>query len=279
MRLPNVRLLLALSLLAASLWGCSGEDPNTGKTVLVLKHGKIEGDPEAFKRILARFERNNPAIRVIDETLPSSTDEQHQFFIINLEGRNADFDVFALDVIWVPEFARAGWLRDLSGLLPPKEREEFFPAAMQAVTMEGKVYAVPWYIDAGLLYYRSDLLKKYGFRPPRTWDELVRTAQYITAREKGMYGFLWQGKQDESLVCNALEYMWANGGEIISGDRPVLASPQNAEALQFMRDLIEKYRVTPALVTTANEEACRQIFGNGKAVFMRNWPYAYEALR
>ena len=147
---------------------------------------------------------------------------------------------------------------------------------MEAVTFEGKPYAVPWYIDAGVLYYRKDLLQKYGFLPPTTWAELVSTAQTITAEEKGLYGFIWQGKQYEGLVCNVLEYMWSNGGEVMREGKPVLFSPENIYALNFMKDLIIKYKVTPPLVTTAIEEPTRHIFGNGQALFMRNWPYAWN---
>jgi multiple sugar transport system substrate-binding protein len=276
LKLPALLLLVSLVSFVACKRNGGGEP---GKVNIVFKHGKIEGNPGEFQGILDTFEKRNPEIHVIDEMLPSSTGEQHQFYIINLEGRSTDFDVFSLDVIWVPEFARAGWLLDLSPSLPAEERKKFFPAAMEAVTVEGKIFAIPWYIDAGVLYYRKDLLAKYGFSPPETWYDLVRIAQHITKRQPELYGFLWQGKQDESLVCNALEYIWSNGGDIFQGDEPTLATPANAEALNFMRDLITKYKVTPPLVTTAGEEVTRQIFGNGRAVFMRNWPYAYEVLR
>jgi multiple sugar transport system substrate-binding protein len=269
-------LLLALALFSLS-GGCtsSGRDESAAG-VVVFKHGKIAGDPAAFRRLLDRFEREHPGITVRDETLPSSTDEQHQFYVINLEGGSRDFDVLSMDVIWVPEFARAGWLTDLGGMLPKSDRDKFFPGPMKAVTFEGSVYAIPWYIDAGVLYYRKDLLDRYGFRPPATWDELVRTAQYITKREPGLYGFIWQGKQYEGLVCNALEYFWGNGGRILEDGKVVIDSAQNVRALGFMRDLIAKYGVTPPLVTTATEEPTRHIFGSGRAVFMRNWPYAWN---
>ncbi len=247
-----------------------------GAVTIVFKHGKIAGDPLLFRKLIERFEERNPDIKVKDETLPASTDEQHQFYVINLKGGSADFDVLSMDVIWVPEFAKAGWLRDLSRLLPEAEREEFFPGPMEAVTYEGRIYAIPWYIDAGLLYYRRDLLEKHGLRPPRTWHELVRTARYVMEREPGLYGFIWQGKQYEGLVCNVLEYFWSNGGDVIRNGRVVIDSPANREALQFMVDLIRKYKVTPPLVTTAIEEPTRHLFGSGKALFMRNWPYAWN---
>ncbi|MDH5769486.1 MAG: ABC transporter substrate-binding protein, partial [Nitrospirota bacterium] len=241
---------------------------------MVFKHGKIAGDPELFRQIIDRFEIENPGIKVKDEVLPASTDEQHQFYVLNLEGKSPEFDVLSMDVIWVPEFARARWIKDLSHLLTDVERSDFFPGPMQAVTYRGRVYAVPWYIDAGVLYYRKDLLRKYGFPPPKIWQELVTIAQSIIMREPDMYGFIWQGKQYEGLVCNVLEYFWSNGGDILEEEKLVLNSSENISALQFMRDLIVKYRVTPPLVITAIEEPTRHIFGNGKAVFMRNWPYA-----
>jgi trehalose/maltose transport system substrate-binding protein len=275
-RLSKLFLLLIGCLL---ITGCSesGINPqNTGATIIVFKHGKITGDPALFEKLIDRFEKENPGIKVKDEILPSSTDEQHQFYVINLEGKSPDFDVLSMDVIWVSEFARAGWLKDLSHLLPEGEINDFFPAAIEAVTYEGRVYAIPWYVDAGVLFYRKDLLMKYGFTPPETWQDLVKAAQFITAREPGIYGFIWQGKQYEGLICNALEYFRSDGGEILKNGKAVIDSPENIFALHFMRDLIVKYKVTPGFVTTAIEEPTRHIFGSGKALFMRNWPYAWN---
>jgi multiple sugar transport system substrate-binding protein len=274
-----MNLLVLILLIPASislLGGCSRERPRQTATVsLVFKHGRIAGDPEAFEEILRGFEAENPGIRVRDEILPSSSDEQHQYFVINLEGGASDLDVLSMDVIWVPEFSRAGWLRDLSPLLPPDRRGDFFRGPIDAVTQDGGVFAVPWYIDAGILYYRKDLLELYGFDPPGTWDELVREATAITRAEPGLYGFLWQGKQYEGLVCNALEYIWSYGGDILRDGRAVVDSPENRLALAFMRDMIYRYRITPEFVLTSTEEPVRRIFGEGKAVFMRNWPYAW----
>ena len=274
--------ILAVILIAFSLsvTGCTKTPENgTGERVVVFKHGKIAGDPRLFRQLLDRFEAEHPGVRVKEETLPASTDEQHQFYVINLEGKSSDFDVLSMDVIWVPEFARAGWLRDLSDLFPAEERENFFPGPVQAVTYGKRVYAIPWYIDAGLLFYRKDLLDKQGFSPPKTWQELVSTAQKITRRGTDVYGFIWQGKQYEGLVCNVLEYFWGNGGDVIREGRSVINSPSNIQALTFMCDLITRYGVTPPLVTTAIEEPTRHLFGGGRALFMRNWPYAWNVFQ
>ncbi|MFZ3065572.1 MAG: extracellular solute-binding protein [Nitrospirota bacterium] len=133
MAAKTTAIILAIFLFFYSA-GCVQKDKGKNEAVLVFKHGKIAGDPELFRQLLDRFEKENPDIKVNDETLPASTDEQHQFYVINLEGKSSDFDVLSMDVIWVPEFARAGWLRDISHLLALKEREEFFPGHMDAVT-------------------------------------------------------------------------------------------------------------------------------------------------
>lgn len=270
------RLLVGLLCLLSLGTGCpGGQDRAPERTVVVFKHGKIAGDPAMLRALLDRFEVAHPGTTVRDETLPASTDEQHQYYVISLEGKSAAFDVLSMDVIWVPEFARAGWLAEVGDLIAGEE-QEFFPGPMAAVSENGRTYAVPWYIDAGVLYYRKDLLQKHRRAVPATWHELVETAKAITAKEPGVYGFLWQGKQYEGLVCNTLEFLWSNGGDVLIDGRPALSSPQNVEALRFMRDLITVHGVTPPLVTTVIEEPTRHLFGGGKVLFLRNWPYAWN---
>ena len=245
------------------------------RTTIVFKHGRIPGGTELFRDLLASFEAQNPDLQVKDEELPSSSDEQHQFYVINLEAGSPAFDVFALDIIWIPEFVRAGWLRPLRALVPAAEEEEFFPGALFAGKSGQDVYAIPWFMDAGLLYYRKDLLAAYGFPVPQTWEDLVGTAKAVGDKEN-IYGFVWQGKQYEGLVCNALEFIWSNGGAVLKDGEIVLDSESNRAALTYMHDMIYRYQVTPQFVSTLTEESSRRIFGNGRAVFMRNWPYAWS---
>lgn len=274
------RILGVAAAAAAALAGCAPRDdapPDEAADAveIVFRHGKVVGDPEPVTRLLRRFEVEHPGLRVREETLPAATDDQHQLYALALEGHAADFDVLAMDVIWVPEFARAGWILPVDDLLPAEARAAFFPGPIEAVLFEGRAYAVPWYVDAGLLYYRRDLLDAAGRAPPRTWDELVATARTIVAKRPGMHGYVWQGKQYEGLVCNALEVLWSAGGDVLAGDRVVLASAPNAAALGFLRDLIGPRGASPPFVASMTEEPARRIFGDGRAVFLRNWPYAW----
>jgi multiple sugar transport system substrate-binding protein len=269
--MPTNRVLASLCLFLSSCLPTTDQASAPASTVLVFKHGKLSGDPRVLSDILRDFEQAHPGVAVREEILPSSTDQQHQFYVINLEGKSVMFDLLAADTIWVQEFARAGWIRPVDQALPALDREEFVAGAIEAATFNNGLYAVPWYVDAGVLFYRRDLLDRYGVRPPTTWPELARITRVILDGERNpdLKGFLWQGKQYEGLVCVALEFIRGHGGGLLD-DHTLLSE----EALGFMRALVEE-GLSPSFVATADEEATRHLFGSGRAVFMRNWPYAW----
>jgi multiple sugar transport system substrate-binding protein len=271
---------LAALVLAAVLaaGGCTERDRGPAGATLVFKHAKILGPTDPIPGLLREFERRHPGVRVESEPLTWTSDEQHQFYVINLEGATPTFDVLMLDVIWVPEFARAGWLLDLSPWVTREELSPHFPAAVTASTWGGGVWGMPWNMNAGVLYYRADLLGKHGLAPPRTWEEMVEQAERVRAAEADprLDGILWQGKQYEGLVCNVLEHLWASGTRLLDDDGRVLPDPERAgAALGFMRGLMER-RVSPGWVTAGDEELTRRAFGDGRAVFLRSWPYALD---
>jgi multiple sugar transport system substrate-binding protein len=226
--------------------------------------------------LLRDFEQRHPGILVREELLPADSDRQHQYYAMNLDGGKAPFDLLGIDMIWAQEFAKAGWIAPLDEVLTPAERDEFFPGPIEAATFQGRLYAVPWYVDAGVLYYRRDLLNRHGLEPPRTWLELVRVAKLVLDAEQdsALAGFLWQGKQYEGLMCVTLEVLRSNGTDLWTGDR------DRAEyGLRFLRETISTYGITPLSTSMADEESTRLIFGEGHALFMRNWPYAWSLLQ
>jgi multiple sugar transport system substrate-binding protein len=190
----------------ALLAGCAERAPAPGIT-LVFKHSRIFGPVDPIPVLLRQFEASHPGVRVRSETLPAASDDQHQFYVVNLEGQSTGFDVMMLDLIWVSEFARAGWLVDLTSRVPGNELGAFFPSAVRAGSHAGRVWALPWNMNVGFLYYRADLLAKYGLQPPETWDELIAHTRRVREGERDprLDGYVWQGKQYEGLVCNVLE--------------------------------------------------------------------------
>jgi multiple sugar transport system substrate-binding protein len=272
-------LLAALPVLLALIASGCGERAAPGAPVtLVFKHAKILGPADPVPGLLRRFEALHPGVRVQSEALTWSSDEQHQFYVINLEGGSPAFDVMMLDVIWVPEFARAGWILDLTAFVPAAERDAHFPTAIEPAVQDDRLWALPWFMNVGLLYYRSDLLAKYGFKAPETYDELVRQVQQIRAGERDprLDGFLWQGKQYEGGMVNVLEALWANGARLLDDAGRPFPEPERArESLAFLRGLIES-GVSPGWVTAADEELTRRPFGDRRAIFLRSWPYALD---
>lgn len=251
-----------LYVLTGSL-GCVSISQEAEPLTLVFKHPRLLSREEPLRALLDKFRQAHPSVRVREEVLPSSSDQQHLFYVTNLEAEVADFDVFALDVIWVPEFRRAGWLHELTPYLSPAELEDFLPASLEPAMFNRRLYAVPWFADAGVLYYRKDLLDRYGFRSPHTVAELVDIARDILQLEQNptLTGFVWQGKQYEGLLCVALEFIRAYGGEIMNAQgQSLLTTPATMAGLEALRHTISKSAISPSLVTTADEETARYLF-------------------
>jgi len=237
--------------------------------------------PEAWEEIYRIFAEEHPDIRVIKEVGPHSSTAFHDLLTQKLKNKSRDVDVFLMDVIWPPEFAAAGWAMPLDDVFPPSEQEEFLEGPIMANRYKGRIYGIPLFIDSGVLYYRKDLLDKYGFKPPETWDEMVKQAEEIVSEEakrgKEIYGFSGQFKQYEGLVCDMMEYILSNGGDIIDPDsgRIEIADPPAIEAVRFVRDRIIG-KIAPRGVLTYQEPESLDLFIQGKAIFHRNWPYAWE---
>lgn len=237
-------------------------------------------DTQGFlERLVRDFEAENPDIKVAREVGPHSSTEFHDLVAQKFKNRDPEMDVFFMDVIWPAEFAAAGWALPLDRFFPPEERGQFLPAAIRANSYGGSIYGVPLFVDAGLLYYRKDILQKYGFSPPRLWPELVEQAKTVLAEEKGsqLTGFSGQFKQYEGLVCNMMEYILGRGGRLwderaLAG---ALASSEAEEAVAFVRDRIIG-EISHRGVLAYQEPESLALFTEGKAIFHRNWPYAWE---
>ena len=234
--------------------------------------------PEVWDRAVADFERQNPGIRVVREIAPQSSTQIHDILAQKLKNRDSRLDVFFMDTIWPAEFASAGWALPLDRYFPAAERNKFLPAPILANQYRGQIFGVPLFIDAGVLYYRRDFLEKYGFAPPRLWPELVDQAKRILAAEPGLQlvGFSGQFKQYEGLVCNMMEYILSAGGGLWDERRMIgaLDQPAALEAVRFVRDRMIG-EISHRGVLSYEEPESLALFTQGRAIFHRNWPYAW----
>jgi multiple sugar transport system substrate-binding protein len=232
-----------------------------------------------MSQIVDAYNKSQTKVRVTYQELPppSSSTEVHQTLVQQLARKDGTPDAFTQDVIWIAEFAGAGWAAPLDSYFTASDRAAYFPGMIQACTWQGKLTALPWFVDAGMLYYRTDLLQAMGVQAPRTWAELARTAEATMSQHKANFGFLWQGKQAEVLVCDAVEYIASNNGSILKPDgRTVsIADPPAVEAVQYMHDTIQQTKISPADVLSWDEEPSRRPFTSGQAALLRNWSYVW----
>jgi len=235
--------------------------------------------PKVWDQAVADFERQNSGIKIVREIAPQSSTQIHDLLTQKLKNRDPRLDVFFMDTIWPAEFASAGWALPLDRYFTTAERDKFLPAPILANQYRDQIFGVPLFIDAGVLYYRKDLLEKYGLAPPRLWPELVEQAKTILAREQGLQlvGFSGQFKQYEGLVCNMMEYILSNGGALWDEKRMVSAldQPAGLEAVRFVRDRMIG-EISHRGVLSYEEPESLALFTQGRAIFHRNWPYAWS---
>jgi trehalose/maltose transport system substrate-binding protein len=211
-------------------------------------------------------------------TVPQDAGQQLAQFQQLLAAGSSDIDVIRIDVVW-PGLMANNFI-DLKPYFGDDVLKEHFQPIVQNNTVNGKLIAIPWFTDAGLLYYRTDLLEKYAQKPPTTWQELAASAKAVLEGEKKagnakLVGFVFQGKAYEGLTCNALEWIDSfKGGTIVdSTGKVTVNNPKAAEAIDFFAGLVGN--VVPKGVLNYQEEEARNAFQAGNAVFMRNWPYAW----
>jgi multiple sugar transport system substrate-binding protein len=268
--MPRV-LRLGLLAVAAYALACG---PHDATTRLTFSGSALGPEGDLVRRQLARFAERRPGVRVELEVTPDSADQRHQLYVQWLNARAPTPDVLQLDVIWMAEFAAAGWILPLDAFEPGVD--DFLPAALAAARWKGALYAIPWFVDVGLLYWRTDLLD----RAPRSLVELRQMALRLRESDSTRFGLVWQGARYEGLVTVFLEHLAAFGGGILDArGRVIVDDPAAIRALVFMTNAVNVDRIVPLSALTWQEEQVRFAFQNGEAVFMRNWPYAWTLLQ
>lgn len=251
----------------------------SGKTIKFYV-GLDRGDDVRYQKYADEWSAKS-GVKVQLVSKPTSATEALAQILQFMSAKSGDVDVYQFDVIWPGILAEH--FVDLNQYIPKEEMATYFPAIVQNNTVGGKLIGVPWFTDAGLLYYRTDLLKKYGYNnPPATWDELEQMAKKIQDGERAagnasFWGFVFQGNNYEGLTCDALEWQVSSGGgQIVESDGKISINNDKAAAA-FDRAAKWVGSISPKDVTTYKEEEARGVWQAGNAAFMRNWPYAYSA--
>lgn len=292
-RLPALLLAVALGLATTSMVAAPlrAED---GATKIVFASG-----PDAtgtVQRLIDAFNASNRGkIHVTWREMDRESDTHRRQLVQELSSKAGEIDLLASDVIWTAELAKNRWVEDLTRrFYRAYDRDSLLAPALQSATYRLRIWGVPWYTDAGLLFYRKDKLAQSGFAaPPATWGELARMARKVMKDAGVRYGFVFQGAAYEGGTANAAEFIWSAGGELMTSrltvtgavlpgvtetDSVLIGSDAAAHGLDIARRLVTE-KVSPTAVAGFRERESLEAFVAGDAVFLRSWPYVYAALR
>lgn len=233
-----------------------------------------------WEALIADFHAQNPDIRIDLGKGSYTTDEVEAIYTAVFQTKKSPYDVVYMDLIWVPEFAKNKWLTDLSEQISKSELEQFLKTDVEAGRYQEGLYRIPFRSDAGVLYYRKDLLEQKGYQPPQTFAQLLQISQALQKQDGIRWGYVWQGQHYEGLVAMFVEVLQGYGGFWIdSTTREVgLDQPAALAAVKFLRDAIEQ-GISPSKVTTYAEEQSFDEFKQGNAVFLRSWPYIWSRVK
>lgn len=269
-------------------------DAQGGVTEIVFASGP--DDTGTVQRLVDAFnESNRGSIHVKWRQMARESDAHRRELARELSSGAGGVDLIASDVIWTAELAKNRYVQDLTRrFYRAYERDSFLAPALESATYRLRIWGVPWYTDAGLLFYRKDKLAESGFAdPPATWEELARMARKVMKDTDTRHGFVFQGAAYEGGTANAAEFIWSAGGELMASrvtvtgavlpgvtetDSVLVGSEAAARGLDIARNLVAE-RVSPAAVASFREKESLDIFVAGDAVFLRSWPYALGVLR
>ena len=267
---------LSPALLAAAAACLAGAASPALAAHLAVVSGPVGRDNEVLRMNLDKFEeQTGHTVEIVE--MPSSTTDQFAQYRLWLSAGNADIDVYRTDVVWAPQLA--SHFADLSDAAAG-EVDKHFDSIIQSQTVDGRLVAMPMFSDAPALFYRTDLLEKYGLEVPQTWEDLKSAAQTIQDGERGegqddFHGYVFQGAAYEGLTCDALEWFVSyGGGQIVEPDGTIsIDNPEAAAGLDMAASFVGS--ISPEGVLGYKEEESRGVWQTGKSAFMRNWPYAW----
>lgn len=273
-KLKSTKLIIVtiISILCISIIPALTQEKPVNIQVLIQALEGTQWEP-----IQADFNKNHPNIKLEIVKGPNDTNLVEDLYTSSFLLGDSPYDLAYMDIVWVQKFAAADWLQDLSEKVDKQElKEAYLEGDIAGGTYQDKLYRMPLRSDGGMLYYRTDLLKKGGFEPPNTFQELIKISKELQEKNLAKWGYVWQGKQYEGLSAMFIEILKGYGGFWVNPETNEvgLDKPESIAAVDFLRTTITE-EISPPGVTTYAEEETRRLFQSGNTVFLRNWPYVY----
>ena len=274
MKKNMIKAAAGISLAAFALTACGSDNNSDNKSSadgpITIRFSYDQGVGEPTQKLIDDFNSSQDKVKVEAAVLPQDANVVHDDFVNKLASEDTSVDVMALDVVFVAEFAAAGWLEDLGNYIKPEAQSDYLAGAIEGATYNDTLYAMPWFSNASVMFYRQDVLDQLGVDAPTTyagWEDLSAKAQGIEGVE---YLSSFQAAKSEALITNWLEYLWNNGGDVFGADGSFdFTSDANVKGTEKMLDWVKNY--APAGVTTYTEPESEQVFLDGKSLVLRDW--------
>ena len=251
------------------------------ETVLRVFVGGQNQRPDLVQKMLDQYEKRTPGIKVQIESGGATSELQRQYLSTVLGAKDSALDVFIIDIINPAQYSAAGWVAPLDEYLGVKDAKSYMsrylPAYAQANVIDNRIVALPDFADAMFLYYRKDLLDKYGAKPPLTWDELASTSKKIQGGEKSpnLQGLSFQGAPIEGAVCTFLLPYWSEGKEFQQGGRLSLDKAAAVKGLNMWLGLVDQGVAKKNIAEVKTGDTVNE-FMAGDVVFAINWGFAWD---
>lgn len=240
--------------------------------------------PDLMRKLFDQYQAANPGVKIDIETGGATSELQRQYLSTTLNAKDAAIDIYMIDIVNPAQYFSAGWLEPLDAYVGGAAAlKPYLPVYSSANVVNGKVAAMPAFADSMFMYYRKDLLEKYGVKEPKTWDELVAGAKKVQAGEKtanpNLQGLSIQGAPIEGAVCTFLLPYWSQGKAFNDASGKLTLDKTAAVKgmdmwLKMVDDGVMKKNIAEVTTpVTVNE------FKAGQAVFAINWGFAWDRFK
>jgi len=240
----------------------------------------VDNISSAHSIIIEQFNKiNRGSIEVIPINLPFtkfSTNERKELLARSLRSKSNLIDIFSVDVIWVPRFAK--WGERLDFFFTAQELDLLLAKALQSCFHNKQLVAIPLYTDVGVMYYRDDLISnhpenetiKENLKKGITWSEFLEIKDQMQISNNNYY--LFPAKNYEGLVCSFLEQV--RNSSLPAGDKASYNFNTNdaVKALEHLVNLVNKFDATPLEVIGFDEQQCYLYALERDVLFFRGWP-------
>ena len=277
MKMPYFSRLIALAIGATLASAAFAQ-----QTSLRVFSGGQNQRPDLMRKLFDEYQKANPNVKIEIETGGATSDLQRQYLSTVLNAKDSAIDIYLIDIVNPAQYVSAGWLEPLDAYVGgPGALKPYLPVYSQANIVGGKVAALPAFADAMFMYYRKDLLDKYGIKEPKNWDELAVAAKKIQEGEKNpnLQGLSIQGAPIEGAVCTFLLPYWS-AGKVFNDASGKLTLDKDAavKGMSMWLKLVDQ-GVMKKNIAEVTTPATVNEFKAGQVAFAISWGFAWERFK